>query len=615
VKPSDEIKSRLDIVDVIRDYIQLKPAGVNFRAICPFHREKSPSFVVSPEKQIWHCFGCGKGGDVISFVKEIEGLSFVEALRTLAPRAGVILKKENPALTSQRNRLLDAMSLAVEYYHRMLLDSPLAEEARDYLVKRGLTEKTIEDWQIGFSPDSWDDLMNLLKQKNFKENEIFLAGLAIKKENSNRFYNRFRNRLMFPINDANADPVAFTARVLPSREAEEKMGKYINSPQTQLYDKSKILFGLDKAKMTIKAEDLAILVEGQMDVITAHQHGYKNVVASSGTALTQEQLLLLKRYSQNIALAFDMDSAGQMAADRGIREAMNQEMNIKVIEVPDGKDPDECIKNNPKTWEEAVQKAKPMMQYFFDKVLTGLKLDKVEDKRLAAKKLLPIIAKIENIIEKEHWLKELGTKINVGENYLREALSVTKATESRNYNQPKPLPQAPIREVKTRAEILTESLLALLLKFPIYLNYTADHLPLERVEGDANMAVYKNLLIYYNNLNSNGADLASFFDYFNFRAWLEEQAGALETEEASPLLLALDRLAILSDRDYYNLDTESAKAELLKIVIPLKKNFLSRALQETERALAQAEQERDQEKIKLLMLDLKAISEEMKTTS
>ncbi|MCK5357188.1 MAG: hypothetical protein KAJ48_02235, partial [Elusimicrobiales bacterium] len=230
LQPSDEIKQKLDIVDVIREYIPIKPAGMNFRANCPFHREKTPSFMVSPDKQIWHCFGCQKGGDIFSFVQEIEGIDFVEALRLLAPKAGVTLRRQDPKLTSQRNRILDILEMSRKYFHYNLLNSPAAAKAREYLKERGLIEETIEEWQIGYSPDSWDSAIKLLQGKGFKENEIFLAGIIVKSQNSSRFYDRFRARIMFPINDINSNTVAFSARVSPEKEAEEKMGKYINSP-------------------------------------------------------------------------------------------------------------------------------------------------------------------------------------------------------------------------------------------------------------------------------------------------------------------------------------------------------------------------------------------------
>ncbi|PLX27327.1 DNA primase [Candidatus Parcubacteria bacterium] len=344
MQPSEEIKQKIDIVDFLREYIQLTPAGMNFRARCPFHNEKTQSFMVSPDKQIWHCFGCGKGGDIFKFLMEMEGIDFVEALRVLAPKAGVQLRRQNPKVASERARLLDIMDISRRYFHKVLMESSSAKQAREYLTKRGLTESDLMEWQIGYSLDSWDGLLKVLKKQGYNETEIEKTGMIISNQQRRSYYDRFRARIMFPINDINGNVVAFSARVSPEKEATEQMGKYINSPQTVLYNKSNILFALDKAKREIKLKDQAIIVEGQMDAVSAHVNGYKNVIASSGTALTIDQLTILKRYSNNIALAFDTDEAGHMAADRGIREAMKLDMNIKVILVPEGKDPDDCIR-------------------------------------------------------------------------------------------------------------------------------------------------------------------------------------------------------------------------------------------------------------------------------
>src|SRR3989339_101343 len=321
MQPSEEIKSRLDIVDVIRDYIQLQQAGSNFRAKCPFHSEKTPSFMVSPEKQIWHCFGCGKGGDVLEFVKEIEGINFAETLRLLAPKAGVELKKQNFQEISKRNRLLDILEMCSKYYNRFLTESKTAENARKYLTERGVDNKVIVEWGIGYSPEGWDNVYSPLRKKGFHDNEIFEAGMSLKRSGSSGYYDRFRGRIMFPINDVNGNIVAFTARVSPEKEAREKMGKYINSPQTDVYNKSKILFGLDKAKLEIKNQGYAIIVEGQMDAITAHKYGFKNVVASSGTALTDEQIVLLKRFPNQIEKDFWVKKISEKmgAEERSIR--------------------------------------------------------------------------------------------------------------------------------------------------------------------------------------------------------------------------------------------------------------------------------------------------------
>ncbi|MBA3047319.1 DNA primase [Patescibacteria group bacterium] len=641
LQPSDEIKSKLDIVDLIREYIQLKPAGINFRAPCPFHNEKTPSFMVSPEKQIWHCFGCGAGGDIFSFVMEMEGISFVEALRLLAPKAGVKLTRQDPKLTSQRNRLLDIIELSAKYYNKILLESKQAphqsavagqaEAARKYLTERGLTEETIEEWQIGYSPESWDDLINFLKSKDYNENEIFLAGMSVKKEairraatngahaNDNnvcRFYNRFRGRIMFPIKDVNGNIVAFSARVSPEKEAEEKMGKYINSPQTMVYDKSKILFGLDMAKQAIKKEDAAIIVEGQMDVITAHQNGFKNVIASSGTALTADQVLLIKRYSQNLILAFDMDKAGELAAERGIAQAMQQEMNIKVLELGAGKDPDEFIRKNPDGWSSAVAKAKPMMQYYFDKTLANLDLTNIDHKRQAAKILLPVIAKLGNKIEQDFWLKKLGQEVDVAPHFLHEALARIKPAV--NYKEEKKQPEKQRAEaMRSRAEMLSELLLALMLKFPAHIEYAAGKLNPDQIDGCGIQAIYRNLIIYYNKSIDKGAQTGevalSEINFNDFKNWLKQNSLSGQandnTNESQPALL--DKLALLADKDFYTYDSNQAKNEIIKIIAILKKGFLSKRLKEAAKLIAQAEKNNNKAELDGLMDEFKLLSDEI----
>lgn len=620
-QPSDEIKSRLDIVDVLREYIPLKPAGINFRALCPFHREKTPSFVVSSEKQIWHCFGCGKGGDIFSFIMEMEGANFVEALRILAPKAGVTLKRQDPKLSSQRNRLLDIVELSASYYHKTLLESKSAGAARKYLQERGLNNEVISEWRIGYSPDSWDDVINLLKNKGFNDNEIFLAGMSVKKEGTGRMYNRFRNRIMFPINDVNGNAVAFSARVSPENEKEEKMGKYINSPQTMIYEKGRILFGLYKAKMSIKNEDLAIIVEGQMDVITAHQNGFKNIVASSGTALTKDQIKILKRYSNNIALAFDMDEAGQLAADRGIKEAMQAEMNIKVILLPPGNDPDECIRNSPEEWQNAVKSAKPMMQYYFDKVFLKLNLEKIEDRRLAAKKLLNIIIQLGNKIERDFWLKKLSEKIDVAENILRESI------DTKRINAVPSKKDGNIREnriIQSREEMLSELLLALIMKFPSRFDYAVNNIYVDQISGTANRVFYKNLIIYYNNNIKdsiiNNTEDGIKVDYNDFKNWLENflfidkenELSQTISDTNSGQLKLFDKLVLLGDKDYYNLSKENVNLEINKIIVYLKRFYLINRMKEIEKLIMQSEKENNNERMKELMEELKVLTDEFK---
>jgi DNA primase len=283
------IKDRIDIVQFIQEYLPLKKSGVNWKSNCPFHQEKSPSFMVHPEKQIWHCFGCGKGGDVFSFLQEMEGLEFKEALKLLADRAGVKLEESNKHEVdkSVRNRLLQITSAAAYFFNRLLVEMPIGKAAREYLNTRGVQQKTLQTWQIGYIPEQWDLLTQYLFKKGYALNDLVSAGLTIKKEGVDNstgrgYYDRFRGRIMFPICDSYGQVVGFTGRVL--KEHEHSGGKYVNTPQTMLYDKSRVIYGVHHAKQAIKALDSVVLVEGQMDVISSHQAGLSNVVAVSGSS-------------------------------------------------------------------------------------------------------------------------------------------------------------------------------------------------------------------------------------------------------------------------------------------------------------------------------------------
>jgi DNA primase len=622
MQPSEEIKAKLDIVDFIKDYIQLTPAGVNFRARCPFHNEKSPSFVVSPDKQIWHCFGCGKGGDVFKFLMELENIEFVEALRILAQKAGVELKRQNPQEVSERVRLLDIMDISRRFYHKFLMESPAAASAREYLKKRGLTDDGLETWQIGFGPDTWDGLLKVLKAQGYNEAEIMKTGMIIQNEKKRSWYDRFRSRIMFPISDANGHTVAFSARVSPEKEATETMGKYINSPQTVLYNKSQILFALDKAKQAIKQADQVIIVEGQMDAITAHENGYRNVVASSGTALTKEQITLLKRFTSNFALSFDSDAAGHMAADRGIREAMKQDIDIRVIEVQGGKDPDECIRKDRAGWEKAVAEAKHMMAYYFQRTFASVDIGRIEGKRQAAAKLLPIIADMANPIEKSYWLRALADSVQVEESVLREALP----KRSQAYPAPTPTAPAPapVQRLapKTREEQLSEFFVALILRFPELIATALENLSLEVLGGDSNRTIYKNLIFYYNDYNqttwndSSGKslDLSGFGEWFmgNSKENPQKFGNGPSGQETDIFdqLTGLRELVLLGDKEYFELDYAAAKTELIRLVILLKKSFLGTRLKELEAMMARAEHGGDEGASKMLVEEYKLVADE-----
>lgn len=457
--PIDEIKSRLDIVEVIGSYIKLHKAGANYRALCPFHSEKKPSFFVSPARQIWHCFGCGKGSDIFGFVKEIEGVEFGDALRILAQRAGVELKPMRPELKTERNRLYEICELATRFFEKQLEESSTGKEAKKYLLSRNISEESIKKWRLGYAPDVWQGLSDFLTSRSYKKEEVEKAGLGISSDQGS-FYDRFRGRIIFPIFDLNSQVVGFGGRVFKEKDKTE-IAKYVNTPNTLLYDKSRILYGLDKAKVEIRKKDSCILVEGYTDVIMTHQAGTQNVVATSGTALTPEQLKILRRYSNNLILGFDMDVAGDTATKRGIDLAQIRGFDIKIIRLPKGKDAADVISLNPKEWEKAIENAKLILDFYFESAFSGRDPKTPEGKKEISKILLPVLKRIPNQIEKSFWIQRLAKDLGVREEDLREELKKVKLEENLYGLEPEEIISLP---PKSRKELLEERLLTLILK-------------------------------------------------------------------------------------------------------------------------------------------------------
>ena len=466
--PIDEIKNRLDIVEVIGSYIKLQKAGVNFRAICPFHSEKKPSFFVSPTRQIWHCFGCSKGGDIFGFVKEIENVEFGDALRILAQRAGVELRKYTPEyakLKTERQRLYEIYELTSLFFEKQLEASSVGKEAKRYLLGRGITEESIKKWRLGYSPDTWQGLSDFLVSKGYTKAEAERAGLSIKDERGS-FFDRFRGRIIFPIFDFNSQVIGFGGRVFKEKDKEE-VAKYVNTPNTLLYDKSRVLYGLDRAKLEIRRRDTCVLVEGYTDVIMSHQAGIFNVVATSGTALTLWQLKILKRYSENLILGFDMDVAGDSATKRGIDLAQSQGFNIKIVRLQAGKDAADIISKNPKEWETSLQNSKSILEFYFETAFSAKNPKTPEGKKEIAKILLPVLKRIPNQIEKSFWLQKLSKNLEVREEDLREELKKAKLSEEIYGLEPEEIITQPL---KSRKELLEERIITLILKSPQNLN-------------------------------------------------------------------------------------------------------------------------------------------------
>ena len=437
---TEEIKSRLDIVDIIGEHVQLRKSGRSFSGFCPFHSNtRTPAFHVFPESQTWHCFGaCAEGGDVFNFVMKREGLDFREALEVLAQRAGVQLENRKDARKEAQDvRLLGLLNSAADYFHQLFLHAPQAEEARRYIAGRAFSEETVAEFRLGFALNAWDAARNHFGAQGYSQEELLAAGLLTQNEEKGTVYDRFRNRLMIPIRDLNGSVVGFGARTL------EKDGipKYLNSPQTVLFDKGRLLFGLYAAKRDIREARQVVIVEGYMDVMRAWQTGFRNVVAQMGTALTSDQLQLLKRYTKRFVMALDADAAGVNATLRSLtvaRETLDRETDfsfdarglvrqegrlqadIRVIVMPEGQDPDDVLRQDAAAWPQLLETAQPIVAFVIDVVTRDVDPADPKAKNEAARQILPLIADIAEPVERDHYRQELARRLEISERSLRE---------------------------------------------------------------------------------------------------------------------------------------------------------------------------------------------------
>jgi DNA primase len=597
MKDTDLIKQKLDVVELVGEYVQLKPSGINHKGLCPFHQEKSPSFMVNRERQSWHCFGCSKGGDIFSFVQDIEGMDFVESLKLLANKAGVQLTNtfEDKAASSQKNRIKEINAKAAAFYNHVLTKMDVSKLAREYLKNRGLKDDTIAEWQIGFVPDQWDLLTQYLLKKGHSIDDLVAAGLTIKKDNASAqsgkgFYDRFRGRIMFPIWDVHGNVVGFTGRILV--ETEKSGGKYVNTPVTPVYDKSSVVFGLNKAKQEIRKKNLVVMVEGQTDVIACHQAGMKNVVATSGTAFTDQQITLLKRYSENMNMAFDADAAGVKAAKRGIDLAIEQGLHVKVIEIPEGKggDPDECITQNPDVWFHSVENASPVMDWYFSRAFSGKDISNPREKQEIVDELLPEISRVPFAVEKDHWLQELAGRIGVDVTILRDDMKRIKDSKPvlRENKKVETTTTRPVE--KSRAEKLFDRYIMALLgsKIGDSLDKVSSSL-FEEVVGFQYYPLYEQLKMQYSTTRSLDIEVT--------RQFFEKKDG----ENIVDVLLMQGSL-VLSGLSAKEL-TEEAANTLLSLHNTLKQ----KKLKELESALQQAEASKDTEQMKDILEKFQAL--------
>lgn len=570
--PIDEIKSRLDLIDVIQEYVSLKPSGSNWKGLCPFHNEKTPSFMVSREKQIWHCFGCHAGGDLFGFIQKIEGVEFPEALRILAKKAGVELRREDPVIQNQKTRLLDLLRMAAKYYHAVLLESSRGEVCRKYLEERRIDETTVDQFELGYSVDAWDVLLNFLIKKGFKEEEIFLSGLTVKRESGGGFYDRFRSRLIFPIRDVHGMTVGFGGRTLAGDDPNTP--KYLNSPQTLVYNKSMILYALDHAKSEIRKKGEVIVVEGYLDCLSCHEAGVTNVVATAGTALTEDHVGILKRFTSTILLAFDEDTAGSEATKRAIELALVQEMNVKVLELPRGKDPDECIREDSSLFQKAVREARSYLAYSFDRVLRGIDPHTLEGKKTAAASLLPLLVKIGNPIEQHYWLKLLAQRLSIDERILAERMvaSGNKRRPIEHRKASSDFYELPLN----RFMKIEEEVLALLIRYPHTLPWIAEGLLGEYFADSLAERLYKLILVDYTE--------GELFDPLRLR----KRIGSTDQN----MVQFLDVLGLLAEDRFSDWGDTKIRQQLQEYLRLLKRRHILSRLQEIEQEMKVLETEK-----------------------
>jgi DNA primase len=450
-----EVKNKLSVLEVVSEAVTLKKAGTIYKGLCPFHGEKTPSFVVTPARDSWHCFGCGEGGDIFSFVMKREGLSFPEALKRLAAKAGIEIDERTTREDARKARLREVLEQAIAFYHVVLTQSKVGAPALEYLHRRGFTDETIEKFQLGWAPDGWDQMIKMLQsRRNATLSELAEVGLTSQRSSGRGAYDKFRSRVIFPIRDAAGNAVGIGGRVLPATGptatvADPGAPKYLNSPATGLFDKSRTLYLIERARNEMRRGDEAVLVEGYTDALMAHQAGFENVVASLGTALTPAQVAVIARYAREIVLAYDVDPAGQHAGSIGGAElvrligSLGEEdtgieiTRVRVARLPEGKDPDEVIRDSPDLWRESIRTAQPIIPFLIDYYAKAFNVRTAEGQRQAAAAVVPLLRLVANQIVRNDYLVTLGHRIRVEEHVLLRALNApepVKGTSTRMFN-------------------------------------------------------------------------------------------------------------------------------------------------------------------------------------
>ncbi len=536
-----QIQERVDIVEVVSSYVTLRRSGKNFKANCPFHQERTPSFMVNPDKQIFHCFGCAVGGNVFSFLMKIEKKDFLEVVEELAERVGVELPKgreASPAVEERANQFMKAHRLAADLYEKILAGRREAESARRYLQKRGLKPEAIAEFHIGYAPESWDTLVLALKDQ-VPSAVLEKSGLAIAKREGGGFYDRFRNRIMFPILDTKGRCVAFGGRVM-----DDSTPKYLNSPETEIYSKGRNLYGLFQARQAVREADAAIVVEGYLDLIACHQAGFRNVVASLGTALTSEQVRLIRRLTNNVFILYDGDKAGEAATLRGLELFLEEGMDVKIVRLAEGHDPDSFLKAyGDEKFRQALGAAKTLFEYKLALLKKANDPKTVEGRVRIANELVTLLAKVPNEILRAAWIQELAREIGLSE----QALA---AQMKKNAPTPRPARLAPelkVTQVEGSAPATERLALGILMLKPDWIARTRERLGVNDFESETARKVARAVFDGETGPGSISR-LLSLFQEDAEAVQLIASAGALAESAADPERVLADCVARLQKR-------------------------------------------------------------------
>jgi len=564
--PIEEIKAKLTIEEVVGQYVQLHKAGRNFKALCPFHNEKTPSFIISPDKGIAYCFGCQKGGDIFKFIQLIENVSFPEAVQILAERAGVRLPTFSKEKQEIKQQTLEINEVVTRFYEEQLKKKP---DKKKYLFDRRLSEQTIQKFRLGYAPASYEKTYKYLLEKGFSRLEIITSGLGGSKDTANnKIYDRFRGRIIFPISNILGKIIAFGGRTLKQDKEE---AKYLNSPDSPTYNKSLVLYALDKAKDKIRKENKVVIVEGYMDVITSHQAGITNVVASSGTALTKEQIKLLKRYTNNFIFAFDTDEAGKTATYRALELAIENDVNITIAQVPNGKDPDECIREDLELWKKTLRNSVPMLEFVLSDLFQKNDLKTIQGKKQILQEILPLIKKYPNRIEQEEYIKKVANRLQVSEASLRAEIVKVKNS---NYQTSQKVKETEKKTILSREKYL----LGMLLNFPQFYSVINVELVEKIFLDNETKRFYKIIKNQYNPPRE--FEVTGFLDKFSTSTQEELGLWQLFVEEKYSKLPEKD-----IEQEFKNLIREINKANLAKVKKKLVFDLKEAKLQDPEKYL------------------------------